>query len=238
MATGRIPINGTAAIQSTIVDAKGDLIAGTGADAVSRLAVGANGTTLVADSAEATGLKWAAASSGGMTLISETVASSLTGLQFTGLGSYKQLLLCWSGVKHSTSGTSFVVRFNADSGSNYKTQQIWYGGGFDVSTGNLTSVNNSGMPAFGTNVTSASQQDHANGWLIIDNYASSTKNKTYYLFNLFNNASDGAGVARGGTTIGFYNSTSAITTVDIVRTAGTATFSNDGNTTIRLYGIS
>ena len=64
MATGRIPINGTAAIQSTIVDAKGDLIAGTGADAVSRLAVGANGTTLVADSAEATGLKWATPSSG------------------------------------------------------------------------------------------------------------------------------------------------------------------------------
>ena len=61
MATGRIPINGTAAIQSTIVDAKGDIIAATGADAVSRLAVGADGTTLVADSAEATGLKWAAA---------------------------------------------------------------------------------------------------------------------------------------------------------------------------------
>ncbi len=59
MATGRIPINGTAAIQQTLIDAKGDLIAGTGADAVSRLAVGANGTTLVADSAQATGLKWA-----------------------------------------------------------------------------------------------------------------------------------------------------------------------------------
>ena len=58
MATGRIPINGTAAIQSTIVDAKGDLIAGTGSDAVARLAVGANGTTLVADSGEATGLKY------------------------------------------------------------------------------------------------------------------------------------------------------------------------------------
>jgi hypothetical protein len=60
MATGRIPINGTAAIQSTIVDAKGDLIVATGADAVSRLAVGTNGYTLVADSAETTGLKWAA----------------------------------------------------------------------------------------------------------------------------------------------------------------------------------
>ena len=68
MATGRIPINGTAAIQSTIVDAKGDLIVGTGADAVSRLAVGTNTYTLVADSAEATGLKWAAPAGGGKVL--------------------------------------------------------------------------------------------------------------------------------------------------------------------------
>ena len=58
MATGRIPINGTAAIQSTIVDAKGDLIAATGADAVARLAVGSNDQILVADSSEATGLKY------------------------------------------------------------------------------------------------------------------------------------------------------------------------------------
>jgi len=60
MATGRIPINATAAIQSTIVDAKGDLIVGTGADAVSRLAVGTDTYTLVADSGEATGLKYVA----------------------------------------------------------------------------------------------------------------------------------------------------------------------------------
>ena len=60
MATGRIPINGTAAIQETIVDAKGDLIVGTGADAVARLAVGTNGHTLVADSSVSPqGLKWA-----------------------------------------------------------------------------------------------------------------------------------------------------------------------------------
>ena len=44
---------------ATAIDAKGDLIAGTGADAFSRLAVGANLAFLQADSAEATGLKWA-----------------------------------------------------------------------------------------------------------------------------------------------------------------------------------
>ncbi len=50
------------AIAKSIVDAKGDIVAATAADTVSRLAVGANGTVLTADSAEATGLKWAASS--------------------------------------------------------------------------------------------------------------------------------------------------------------------------------
>ena len=52
------------AIQNAIVDAKGDLISATAADTPARLAVGANGTVLTADSAEATGLKWAAPASG------------------------------------------------------------------------------------------------------------------------------------------------------------------------------
>ena len=43
---------------ATAIDAKGDLVAGTGADTFAKLTVGANGTTLVADSSEATGLKY------------------------------------------------------------------------------------------------------------------------------------------------------------------------------------
>jgi MinD-like ATPase involved in chromosome partitioning or flagellar assembly len=53
------------AIQNAIVDAKGDLIAATAADTPARLGVGANGTVLTADSAEATGLKWATPAGGG-----------------------------------------------------------------------------------------------------------------------------------------------------------------------------
>ena len=45
---------------ATEIDAKGDLIVGTGADTFARLAVGTNGHTLVADSGAATGLKYAA----------------------------------------------------------------------------------------------------------------------------------------------------------------------------------
>ena len=64
---------------ATAIDAKGDLVVGTGADTFARLAVGANDTILVAASGEATGLKWAApAAGGGMTLIN-TGGTTLTG---------------------------------------------------------------------------------------------------------------------------------------------------------------
>lgn len=50
-----------AKIPASIVDAKGDLIAGTAADTVARVAVGANGLVLTAASGEAAGVKWASA---------------------------------------------------------------------------------------------------------------------------------------------------------------------------------
>jgi hypothetical protein len=65
------------AIQNAIVDAKGDLISATAADTPARLAVGTNGQVLTADSAEATGLKWATASSG-LDLISTTSFSAVS----------------------------------------------------------------------------------------------------------------------------------------------------------------
>jgi hypothetical protein len=43
---------------ATEIDAKGDLVPGTGADAFARLAVGGNFAFLQADSAQSTGLKW------------------------------------------------------------------------------------------------------------------------------------------------------------------------------------
>jgi hypothetical protein len=49
------------AVQNSIVDAKGDLIAASAADTPARLAVGNNGETLVADSAQATGLRYRSA---------------------------------------------------------------------------------------------------------------------------------------------------------------------------------
>lgn len=48
------------ALQPTIVDAKGDLIVGTGADTVTRLPVGSDNTVPVAVSEESSGVKWLA----------------------------------------------------------------------------------------------------------------------------------------------------------------------------------
>ena len=69
VASGTGPIPVVTNTMATAVDAKGDLIVGTGADTFARLAVGTNGHTLVADSTVSpTGLKWAAPAGGGKVL--------------------------------------------------------------------------------------------------------------------------------------------------------------------------
>lgn len=63
---------------ATAIDAKGDLIGGTGADAFARLPIGTNGQVLTADSAETTGMKWAAAASSSGPTFSANKTSSQT----------------------------------------------------------------------------------------------------------------------------------------------------------------
>ena len=54
----------TGAIPESLIDAKGDLIVGTANDTAARLGVGSNGQVLTADSAETSGVKWAAPAGG------------------------------------------------------------------------------------------------------------------------------------------------------------------------------
>jgi hypothetical protein len=63
---------------ATAIDAKGDLIVGTGADTFSKLTAGTNGYLLTADSAEATGLKWAAPAGGGGKVLQVVTAATGT----------------------------------------------------------------------------------------------------------------------------------------------------------------
>ena len=63
-------------IQKDIVDVLGDIIVATGADAVSRLAAGTDTYVLTADSGEATGLIWAAPTTGDITGVTAGTAIS------------------------------------------------------------------------------------------------------------------------------------------------------------------
>jgi hypothetical protein len=67
---GVIAVDG--AILKSIVDAKGDLIAATGADAVARVALGSNGQVLTADSTQSAGVKWATPTTLDLTINAKT----------------------------------------------------------------------------------------------------------------------------------------------------------------------
>jgi len=60
--------NASAGIPKSTITTKGDLIVGTGAGTFVRQGIGTNGQVLVADSAEADGLKWATPAGGGKLL--------------------------------------------------------------------------------------------------------------------------------------------------------------------------
>jgi hypothetical protein len=81
----------------------------------------------------------------------------------------------------------------------------------------------------------ASPASDGRGWLIIDNYTSSSKFKQYWGTNTYKR--QGTGDYFYQETNGSFQSQTAITSIDIYRTTGSGTFSNRTNTTIRLYGV-
>jgi hypothetical protein len=223
---------------ATEIDAKGDLVVGTGADTFARLAVGANGTVLTADSVETTGLKWVApASGGGFTLIQDQQASASSAINFTSIsGTYKHLLLTWEGLKATTdSSTAFSVRFNSDSGSNYVNRGVSFIGTTATATNSAgTSI---GFGTFiGQGFTGAGSADKSRGYLWVYDYASTTRFKLCVGSTSY--ADQGLGEYNLPMVLTNYISASAITDLNIVRLAGTGNITNDANTSIRLYGVS
>jgi len=177
---------------------------------------------------------------GGMTLIQETTASGLSSLSFSSIPStYKHLLLTWQGIYHSTTGTIFNVRFNNNSGTvyAYRTNYSENTSFTETSSNIATQLMNSGSQApFGRDTTQTDLNLRGFGSIFIENYASSSKLKStqgMWSFNWTGTAS-----VKIFNYLGIFNDTTAITSVDIVRTSGSGTLENMANTSIRLYGIS
>jgi hypothetical protein len=99
---------------ATAIDAKGDLVPGTGADTFSRLAVGANGTVLTADSAEATGLKWAtvATDKTWTSIANGTLATGVSTTTISGLGGYDDVIILLYNRVTTANNVTYEVTIN------------------------------------------------------------------------------------------------------------------------------
>ena len=124
MAIGRIPEPGTG-IPESIIAAKGDILTGTANDTPAVLSVGTNGHTLVADSATATGLKWAAPAGGaGLTKITSATFSAVSSVSFpnnTFTSTYKDYLVQFN-VTTVSANTNFQGRMRASGSDNTVTE--------------------------------------------------------------------------------------------------------------------
>jgi hypothetical protein len=212
------------AIQNAIVDAKGDLIAATAADTPARLPVGTNGQVLTADSAEATGLKWATSASGGMTVLA---SGSLSGssLSLTSIsGSYNNLQLVL--IDYALSNQS-TLTFTANSVTSYS----W----LKQATANSTTASSQLDTQLGDTVVylgfDANQTGDNNNLCVLTllNYANTTARKLvqnqHYLYTSSNKN-------QIVTQLATVNDAAAITSITIAVPVGTFT----GGTYI-LYGV-
>ena len=168
---------------ATAIDAKGDLIAGTGADAFSRLAIGSNDQVLTADSAASTGMKWAAAPAGSRT-ITQIATGTLSGssVSITGLSSYDDI---------------FVIVYSAQSTAAYNQFTI-----NSTSTGGLYSPGGAGWTA------SETKPIYGTGYNTIESYYQ-VRNDSENAFMLRLTNCKNAGFTNWSYTAG-YNNSSAV----------------------------
>lgn len=217
-------------IPKTIVDAKGDLIVGTAADTVDRLAVGTNGQVLSADSTESTGLKWIAAPTSGTNWsLVNSGGTALTGaatITVSGITGADKLMIIIDEASSVNASANIGIRFNSDSTSNYYR----YGGSFSYSTaysvGNFDRV--SGADAkISVAALSSVAASRANGYVYLTG-GNAAGNKMFIANGMASQSTGNGAVAYN--TGGYYNSASTISSVSIVSDSG-----NFDNGTLYVY---
>jgi hypothetical protein len=214
-------ITAASAINPTIVDAKGDIIAATAADTVARLAVGANDTVLTADSTAATGLKWATPAAGGMTLLSTTTLSGATTTISSIAQTYVSLYFVIFGVTNATNNGRFKIYPN-----NSQVIASAFGNNADA-----TALDARNSDAFHLVLGNNDRTNSNNCWSgFINNYASTTNHKTYNAQGVFFSSDSGA--YSRSVTAGGLQTNSAITSLVFAAAGG-----NLSTGTVLLYGV-
>jgi hypothetical protein len=211
------------AIAKTIVDAKGDIIAATAADTVSRLAVGANNTVLTADSSTATGLKWATPGGGKNWTAVNSGGTALTGATtITISGITKDNIMIVMGAGSCASASSIAMRFNSNSGSVYDAV------GMQLAASNQGYDGSSGLNSVILGILGSSDTASVSAFVLVSGAKSATSGKQ---FSVQSGTSAGGGSNFAGYNIGgFFDSTTAITSVNFVSGGG-----NFDNGTVWVY---
>ena len=209
---------------ATAIDAKGDLIVGTGADAFSRLAVGAtNGQVLTVDSAEATGLKYATVAAGYTLISTTTITATSTTTISVSANSYSQLVIILDNMFLGTNGEEINIRFNGDTGSNYKFFRVGTSGTTSDVNANATSSDINGF--FGATGTASSK---GCGFLQINKPNGTDK----FTFGGNSFTVNNAGTISSRYVGGFYDGAAVISSISVIGSnSATATG------TVTLYGI-
>ncbi len=212
----------TNAIQNAIVDAKGDLISATAADTPARLAVGANGTVLTADSTETTGLKWTTLTAGGMTLLETLTLSGASVTTASIPGTYKELRIYVRNFKPANTDQGLVMRINSDSNTRY------------IQNAAFTTLSNSSVSATGMRFTGGQNNTDASISqidIIVPDYANAVTGKMAYGYGVTNNQTTSTNFNIRGV-LNWYNQTGAITTLTFLPEAGNLTSGS-----VLIYGV-
>jgi hypothetical protein len=218
-------IGQSTAINPTIVDAKGDIIAASAADTVTRLAVGANDTVLTADSSTGTGLKWATPSAGGLTLINAG-GTSFSGSDFTISSiptTYKQLRVVCVNYSINTAG---YIELHPNGSSTLCNSQVQVSIGHSVNVGAYSS---SGAAIHFNYAQDIAGNATDNNQLVIDifNVGSTSQFKQIHSYGTFGYSGGRGGIQQ----MGEIRTTSAITSLKFFTNR---TF-NGG--TVYVYGV-
>lgn len=204
MSTGRLGAGDTA-IQPTILDAKGDLIVATAADTPARLAVGSANQVLTVDSSTATGLKWAAASSGGMTsLASGNLSISSSTLSLTSISTaYNDLMLVVRDIYPTNNNKSLGIQVNSVTDNDF----FYYSAGASGGVYGNGTVN-----AIAGGMANTNDQNYLIAWF--RDYANTDSAKCIETVLKYNE--DGGQAGRIAKVSGCANTTSAITSISVI----------------------